>query len=217
MVGLAEADNQNMITMKKFLILTILATFIAANASADDGYFRKKHRAFSYSSMEMSSGGQALKNNYGAAFTSTRTYYLHEDPIAGFMKFGIDATWIDLSYNNYSTTVLVEDEGPVDSQLHQAEIGLQAGISLTFNPVDKLNVAIYGRYAPTFSASYSTADATVLGGYMGYIVAGGRISYKFIGLGAEYRSGSGEMNDFLEGGTSPLQMKGFRAYISFSF
>ena len=152
-----------MITMKKFLILTILAAFIAANASADDGYFRKKHRAFSYSSMEMSSGGQALKNNYGAAFTSTRTYYLHEDPIAGFMKFGIDATWIDLSYNNYSTTVLVEDEGLVDSQLHQAEIGLQAGISLTFNPVDKLNVAIYGRYAPTFSASYSTADATVLG------------------------------------------------------
>lgn len=206
-----------MITMKKFLILTILATFIAANASADDGYFRKKHRAFSYSSMEMSSGGQALKNNYGAAFTTTRTYYLHEDPIAGFMKFGIDATWIDLSYNNYSTTVLVEDEGLVDSQLHQAEIGLQAGISLTFNPVDKLNVAIYGRYAPTFSASYSTADATILGGYMGYIVAGGRISYKFIGLGAEYRSGSGEMNDFLEGGNSPLQMKGFRAYISFSF
>ena len=133
------------------------------------------------------------------------------------MKFGIDATWIDLSYNNYSTTVLVEDEGLVDSQLHQAEIGLQAGISLTFNPVDKLNVAIYGRYAPTFSASYSTADATILGGYMGYIVAGGRISYSFIGLGAEYRSGSGEMNDFLEGGNSPLQMKGFRAYISFSF
>ena len=52
---------------------------------------------------------------------------------------------------------------------------------------------------------------------MGYIVAGGRISYSFIGLGAEYRSGSGEMNDFLEGGNSPLQMKGFRAYISFSF
>ena len=113
--------------------------------------------------------------------------------------------------------MLVEDEGLVDSQLHLAEIGLQAGISLTFNPVDKLNVAIYGRYAPTFSASYSTADATILGGYMGYIVAGGRISYRFIGLGAEYKSGSGEMNDFLEGGNSPLRMKGFRAYISFSF
>lgn len=52
---------------------------------------------------------------------------------------------------------------------------------------------------------------------MGYIVAGGRISYRFIGVGCEYRSGSGEMNDFIEGGVSPLEMTGFRAYISFSF
>ena len=52
---------------------------------------------------------------------------------------------------------------------------------------------------------------------MGYIVAGGRVSYGFIGLGCEYRSGSGEMNDFLEGGTSPLKTDGFRAYVSFSF
>lgn len=203
--------------MKKLLILTILACFIAASASADDGYFRKKHRVISYSSTEMTLGGQSLKNNYGAAYSSTRTYYLHEEPIAGFMKFGIDATWIDFSYNNYSTTVFDEEEGLMDSQLHQAEIGMQAGISLTFNPVDKLNIAVYGRYAPTFSASYVAGEESVLGGYMGYIVAGGRISYSFIGLGCEYRGGNGEMSDFIEGGTSPLEMKGFRAYISFSF
>lgn len=110
--------------MKKFLILGILACFIAANASADDGHFRKKHQAFSYSSMEMTGGDETLKSNFGFAFTSTRTYYLHKDPIAGFMKFGIDATWTDISYNNYSTTIYVEDEGLVDTQLHQAEIGL---------------------------------------------------------------------------------------------
>ena len=203
--------------MKKFLILGILACFIAANASADDGYFRKKHQAFSNSSMEMTGGDETLKSNFGFAFTSTRTYYLHKDPIAGFMKFGIDATWTDISYNNYSTTIYVEDEGLVDTQLHQAEIGLQAGLSLTFNPVDKLNIALYGRYAPTFSASYSAGDSSIYGGYMGYIVAGGRISYSFIGAGCEYRSGSGEMNDFIGGGVSPLEMTGFRAYISFSF
>ena len=111
--------------MKKFLILGILACFIATNASADDGHFRKKHQAFSYSSMEMTGGDETLKSNFGFAFTST--------------------------------------------------------------------------------------------GYMGYIVAGGRISYRFIGVGCEYRSGSGEMNDFIEGGVSPLEMTGFRAYISFSF
>ena len=194
--------------MKKFLILGILACFIAANASADDGHFRKKHQAFSYSSMEMTGGDETLKSNFGFAFT-----YLHKDPIAGFMKFGIDATWTDISYNNYSTTIYVEDEGLVDTQLHQAEIGLQAGLSLTFNPVDKLNIALY----PTFSASYSAGDSSIYGGYMGYIVAGGRISYRFIGVGCEYRSGSGEMNDFIEGGVSPLEMTGFRAYISFSF
>ena len=57
--------------MKKFLILGILACFIAANASADDGHFRKKHQAFSYSSMEMTGGDETLKSNFGFAFTST--------------------------------------------------------------------------------------------------------------------------------------------------
>ena len=55
--------------MKKFLILGILACFIAANASADDGHFRKKHQAFSYSSMEMTGGDETLKSNFGFAFT----------------------------------------------------------------------------------------------------------------------------------------------------
>lgn len=203
--------------MKRFLILTVLASFIAASASADDGYFRGKHRVISYSSMEMSSGDLSLKNNFGAAFSTTRTYFLHKKPIAGLMKIGIDATWIDLGYNNFTTTVLDEEAGLVDAPLHQAEIGVQAGLSLTFNPVAKLNVALYCRYAPTFSASFSTGDGTILGGYMGYIVAGGRVSYGFIGLGCEYRSGSGVMNDFLEGGTSPLKTDGLRAYVSFSF
>ena len=56
--------------MKKFLILGILACFIAANASADDGHFRKKHQAFSYSSMEMTGGDETLKSNFGFAFTN---------------------------------------------------------------------------------------------------------------------------------------------------
>lgn len=40
-----------------------------------------------------------LKSNYGASFTTGRTFYLHK-PIGGFLRFGIDVTWFDLNYTN---------------------------------------------------------------------------------------------------------------------
>ena len=131
----------------------------------------RKHRSFSFPMMEMSGTGtgQALRSNYGAAFTTTRTYFLHRKPIGGFLKIGIDATWFDLCYNNYK--ILYKEYGQTSKEyMHQAEIGMQAGLSLTFNPVGKMNITLFGRYAPTFSAYYHDG---ISGGYAGYWIGGG--------------------------------------------
>lgn len=202
--------------MKKFLILTILSCLALTSARADEGYFRKKIQTLSYSSMEMNFIGFPLKSDYGASFSTIRTYFLHRKPIGGFIKVGIDACWTDLNYNKYTNTV-IDSDGRRDVDVQQMEIGVQAGLSLTFNPVDKLNIALYGRYAPSYSFM---AAESMGGGYVGYIVTGGRISYRFIGIGAEYRTGQGSYTEYFSedgGGSTPLTMNGFRAYIAFCF
>lgn len=200
--------------MKRLMIAIILLTVAAGPARGGDD-FRRKHRSFSFSMTEMSDAGtgQTLRSNYGAAFTTTRTYFLHRKPIGGFLKIGIDATWFDLCYNNYK--ILYKEYGQTSKEyMHQAEIGMQAGLSLTFNPVGKMNITLYGRYAPTFSAYYHDG---ISGGYAGYWIGGGSLSYGVIGLGVEYRTGKCNYRHFSEGGSTPASMSGLRGYISLNF
>lgn len=199
--------------MRKLLLSIAVLASVAIEATARQDEFRNKHRTFSYSAMTMDRGDYKVKSNYGAAFTTTRTYFLHRKPIAGFMKFGIDATWFDISYNNYTAPIYIRDEAD-RTQIHQAEIGVQAGLSLTFNPVDRLNIYIYGRYAPTFSAQYYNG---ISGNYAGYWIGGGSVSYGVFGLGAEYRTGDSNYVNFSEGGKIPTEMSGYRLYISLKF
>lgn len=91
------------------------------------------------------------------------------------IRFGLDATWFDLNYTNYKLEYRWEDnydeeEEPETSNFHQAEIGMQVGPSVTVNPVGKLNVNAYFRFAPSFSALYD--DDTLLGNYASYFVTG---------------------------------------------
>lgn len=41
------------------------------------------------------------KSNLSVGLSKTRTYYLHSKPIAHMIKFGIDASWFDISYARY--------------------------------------------------------------------------------------------------------------------
>ena len=77
------------------------------------------------------------------------------------IRFGLDATWFDLNYTNYKLEYRWEDnydeeEEPETSNFHQAEIGMQVGPSVTVNPVGKLNVNAYFRFAPVFQLYTTT-------------------------------------------------------------
>ena len=148
---------------------------------------------------------QALKSNFGASLTVGRTYFLHKKPIARMIRFGIDATWFDLNYANYKLQYkYVGDYGggyyddyygdeEESYSYHQAEIAMHAGPSVTVNPIDKLNVHAYFRYAPSFSILY--ADS-FFGGYASYFVTGAAVSYNWIGLGVEARFGKPKLKEF---------------------
>ena len=109
-----------------------LLTSVAASAQEPEAW-RPKYVNLSFVSQKLDFGeGEKLKSRFGAAFTTGRSYYLHKKPVAGMIRFGIDATWIDLSYANYSREETYDDGYGTEIEkltAHQAEIGMQVGPS----------------------------------------------------------------------------------------
>lgn len=225
-------------------LLTALALLLAAEASAREGAPRprKKYLNLSYSMPSLSvENSPKVKSDYGFAFTTGRSYYLHRKPIVGLIRFGIDATWLDLSYGNYSADMGVNLDpvtgGAISAlyfdKIHQAEIGMQVGPSVTVTPFRNLAIHVYFRYAPTFAMLFNTYDTgndesylDISGGYASFFVAGGSVSWGAIGLGAEARWGSGKYKVFraglddeygIESSKSRIKTSGWRVYLNFRF
>ena len=205
--------------MKKisFILLVLLCWSSMVSAQENNNRLRKKYRNLSFVKQEFEPASyfgmdQTLKSNFGAAFTVGRTFYLHKKPIAGLIRFGLDATWFDLNYTNYKLEYRWEDnydeeEEPETSNFHQAEIGMQVGPSVTVNPVGKLTMSI---------------DDFIIS----YFVTGGGISYGVIGLGVESRWGSCKFKSFGGGDSEEDEQEpepgkskfnGMRVYLSFRF
>ena len=177
-------------------------------------------------------GGGELKSDFGAAIVWGKTYYLHKKPVAGMIRFGIDATWIDLSYANYSREETYDDGYGTEIEkltAHQAEIGMQVGPSVTVRPLRKLQAHLYFRFAPSFAGLYD-GDA-FRGNYASFFVTGLSVSYGVIGLGIEKRWGKCRYKEFGGGedeygdygyaeepyDTPKLKTSGLRAYVNFRF
>lgn len=226
--------------MKKAWILFLLGLLITTQAAAQEvPSLRKKYINLGFSNLEMKQDGfPTLKSNFGGSFTVGRTYFVHKKPVAGMLRFGIDATWVDLNYTNYKIEYRYNEQQSYDyeygdeeesntASFHQAEIGVQVGPSVTLSPIAKLNVHTYLRYAPSFSALY--ANDAFRGGFASYFVGGGAVSYGVIGVGVEARFGSCKYSTFGggdedseyedEGSKNAPKSKfsGMRVYVSFRF
>ena len=209
-----------------------LLTSVAASAQEPEAW-RPKYVNLSFVSQKLDFGeGEKLKSRFGAAFTTGRSYYLHKKPVAGMIRFGIDATWIDLSYANYSREETYDDGYGTEIEkltAHQAEIGMQVGPSVTVRPLRKLQAHLYFRFAPSFAGLYD-GDA-FRGNYASFFVTGLSVSYGVIGLGIEKRWGKCRYKEFGGGedeygdygyaeepyDTHKLKTSGLRAYVNFRF
>ena len=198
-----------------------LLTSVAASAQEPEAW-RPKYVNLSFVSQKLDFGeGEKLKSRFGAAFTTGRSYYLHKKPVAGMIRFGIDATWIDLSYANYSREETYDDGYGTEIEkltAHQAEIGMQVGPSVTVRPM-RLQLA------------QRTNGHAFRGNYASFFVTGLSVSYGVIGLGIEKRWGKCRYKEFGGGedeygdygyaeepyDTPKLKTSGLRAYVNFRF
>ena len=140
--------------------------------------------------------GLKWKSDYGFFLSYGRTYYLHRKPLFKRIKFGLDLTLPDLTYVKYSEPTALHSEDESDFGIHQADIGLPIGPSLTINPVSHLKVSGYFHFVP--SASIVVLDSEVNAKYVSFFTCGGAIAYKIISLGVESRWGSANYKSFSE-------------------
>lgn len=151
--------------------------------------------------------GLNWKSDFGFSIGAGRTFYLHKKPLFNMLKFGLDATWFDLSYAKYGdaegwvklpSEPVYPDEGyeeeEIDLGVHQLELGMHVGPSITLNPVDHLKLSGYFHFIPSASVVIMNDEANV--NYVSNFAVGGAIAYKVISLGVESRWGKAKYNSF---------------------
>lgn len=240
--------------MKKFLLLVSVMLCVSLSAAAQDvqrverldRLVRKKFFNISYVSdkikptdgsldlgdiMDETSGivdgkNEGLKNNWGLSITRGRTYMLHMKPIARLLSIGLDVSFCDLTYSNYTMEGMDWGDGSEDYDetygssesvdMHKAEYAFLVGPSITITPGKSLTVAAYARYAPSFSCIY--VDNSFYGNYATVFNVGASLTWKKIGVGIEARMGSCKYKNFAGGDdfmASKLKTSGFRAFLQF--
>ena len=206
--------------MKKLMLLPIFLLSVCAAHAFNDKKMSYINLGAINSTMSQT-GAPDLTCGMSASFTAGRTYSFHKKPIGGFLRFGVDVTWFELNYENYS----IQHKGYWGNEsylYHEAEYSLHIGPSITLNPFGKCYIHGYYRFAPSYSALYM--HDSLYGGYSSYWVGGGSISIGKVGLGIENRVGDSNYRLLLDSESGkmlfePNKVKhnGWRLYLSFKF
>lgn len=132
-----------------------------------------------------------IKSDMGVSLSWGKTYYLHKKPLAGMIKFGLDWSWLDINYAKYTSEDYMDGSEVVSgSAMHQAEIGMSFGPSVTINPIHHLKVSGYFRVTPSYSGLY--ADETFYHHYATFFNSGFAVAWKVISVGCEWRWGNAQ-------------------------
>lgn len=234
--------------MKKLILflITVFCYSAFSNAQENENYSNlwKRGRFFNFTFADQTLKGPdpygiqtEWKSDFAFAVQLGNTYYLHKKPIGGFLKFGIDAVWMDINYANfeddydYYSNNRYDEEDYINLGMHQIEYGMHVGPSITVTPfksfnsgIEHLRVFTYFHYTPSYSLilfDYDD-DIHVNHGFCSFFNTGGGISYKLIGVGVEYRWGSAKYEvDHLFDDSRYDKMKfktsALRAYITLRF
>lgn len=214
--------------MKKGLLLLLVSLFTITAAYADGAdILRRKYKQLSFGQNTFKHDGWKMKSDIEFNYTAGRTFYLHEEEIAGMVRFGIDGSWTDFTYARYTRTLPVNDRKK-DYKFNQFDYALNVGPSAHINPIDDLNVHVYVRYAPAYSLL--SGDKQLYGNYATYFLTGLSVSYNFISLGFEGRFGNCYYNNLASAKrikqlkahpdnvlSERVKHRGWRLYVSLMF
>lgn len=164
-------------------------------------YIPKRHYInLSYATQKLQYPGlSTIKSSEGAAIEFGSTFFFNArkpvlTPYVGAIRFGLDFTYLDITAAQFD---LWDSEGnKLDSYF--GNIGMQIGPSVTITPLRRLNIRLYGHYAPSAVAFTLDKFEEVTYGYAGYVTGGLQVSYMFMTLGVELRGTTAKLNSISE-------------------
>lgn len=210
-------------TLPLLLASTVNAQYTEAQPDYSQSAFKRtKFVNFGYvSSTIKPENSPKWGSNYGFSFSNGNRYWLHKTPIAGMIKFALDATWIDITYTNLKVMTWEEEYGgstrygyddyyddddefsEINIGSHQLEIGLGIGPSVTIAPftaaqnqLKDLRGTLYFHCIPSFSGIFmDQGDGMKLNyGIVPFLKFGGCINWKALSFWVEGRWGSANYN-----------------------
>jgi hypothetical protein len=214
--------------MRKGLLLLLALLFATSSLSAQGvDILRRKYSQVSFGKNTFIHNDWKMKSDFAINYTNGRTFYLHEDEVAGLIRFAVDGTWTDFTYSKYTRPLLVEGKNN-NYKFHQVEYALNVGPSVHINPIEDIFIHTYFRYAPAYSLLMG--DKQIYGNYATYFVTGLSVSYNFIALGFEGRFGNCNYNNIASAKriekfkpneenviSDKVKHRGWRVYVSFMF
>lgn len=196
-----------------------------------DGRSRYLNIGYVWQKLKPTNEALQAESDYGVSLSWGRTYYLHRRPLLGMVKIGLDWSWLDVNYANYSLTSksgLAGTELPVNLGAHQVDIGMSIGPSVTVRPIGGLKVSAYGRFTP--SCSLAILEEQTHADFVGFFNVGASVAWNAFSVGLEGRWGkakyggallSGEDGEErvpdIQGSPSRLKTSSLRLYFGFRF
>lgn len=207
--------------LSRLMSIAVLLVLCSYGYAQDRG---KTYLNLNYSSAKLSQPAtEKISNKFGIGLTVGHTYFLHREPVADLFWFGLDATWFDINYNNFSYSIR-GDRSFSEETIHEGEVGMHVGPSVTMIPVDKLKIKGYFRFAPSCAFLYDTDGEKPSFNFAPMFVGGLSVNYGIIGAGFEARFGSTKLQEYYMSEKShkdrdkvSTDISGFRVYINVSF
>ena len=202
----------------KFLVIIFLVLSVVKGVNAQvDNEPRAKYLNLSYMKATMENEGYKVKSDYSAGLTAGRTFYVHKKPLAGMIRIGIDWSYLDLNFSQF--TERDDDIYDEEWKTYKIEAGMHVGPSVTVSPVENLHLNAYVRFAPCYSGITDSDFDKISSAYASFFVTGASVSYNVISLGLENRWGTTKYKEDYDGESYnyDIKMSGPRFYIGFRF
>ena len=206
----------------KFLLIIFLVLSVIKGVNAQDNEPRAKYLNLNYMKATMKEEGYKVKSDYSMGLTAGRTFYVHKNPLAGMIRIGIDWSYLDLNFSQFSENYYHDDVDDYISEewkTYKIEAGMHVGPSVTVSPVKNLHLNAYFRFAPSYSGMTDSEFSDVSSAYASFYVAGTSVSYSVISLGLENRWGTTKYKGNYDGESYDyeIKMSGPRFYVGFRF
>lgn len=165
-------------------------------------------------------------SKWGASVQVGNSYMLPQSALFDILKFGLDATWFDLSGVQYGNSY---------NDFYHITAGMGIGASVHLAPLARMSEGLrplrvegYCRFVPSYSLlltkyksgveeddDKSGSEYNGRGAFVPVVSVGVGIDYRAIGIGYEYRFGNAKYKNQVDGGPkTKYDMTSSRIYIS---